>query len=61
MSTSVRSLTKDEVVSRFINDMAKKKRVARMNEADCYNWEKGRGIGTRVAKHRQRQPNWRAK
>lgn len=61
MSTSVRALTKEEVKSKYINDLDKQKYKAKRNEADCYNWDKGRRIGTRVAKHKQRQPHWRSK
>lgn len=61
MSTSVRALTKEEVVSRFINDMAKKKRATKTNEADLYLWDKGRMVGKKSVKHKQRQPHWKSK
>lgn len=61
MSTSIRTLTKEEVVSMFINDMDKKKYAAKRNEADLYLWDKGRMVGRKAVKHKQRQPYWKAK
>ena len=55
-----RKLTKEEVKTKYINYLNKNKQAVK-NEADCYIWEKGKRIGTRVAKHRQRQPHWRSK
>ena len=53
-------LTKEEVVSRFINDFYKK-RYASKNQADCYLWEKGRLCGKKDAQHKKRQPHYRSK
>lgn len=55
-----RALTKEEVKTKYINYLYKKKQAAK-NEADLYLWDKGRMAGTKVAKHKQRQPYWRAK
>lgn len=57
----MRALTKEEVVSKFINDTDKKKYAAKRNEADCYLWNKGRMVGKKATKHRQRQPHWKSK
>lgn len=56
-----RVLTKAEFMSKVIKDLDKKKYEAKKNEADLYLWDKGRMAGTKVAKHKQRQPYWRAK
>lgn len=56
-----RALTKEEFMTRYLNDMAKKKRAAKVNEADLYTWDKGRMVGRKAVKHKQRQPYWRAK
>lgn len=61
MSTSVRALTKEEVKSKYINDLDKQKYKAKRNEADLYLWDKGRMVGRKAVKHKQRQPYWRAK
>ena len=55
-----RALTKEEVKTKYINYLYKKKQAAK-NETDLYLWDKGRMAGTKVAKHKQRQPYWRAK
>lgn len=55
-----RVLTKAEFMTKVVNDLNKKKQAAK-NEADLYVWDKGRNIGRKVAKHKQRQPHWRAK
>lgn len=56
-------LTKDEFMSKVINDLDKKKYEAKKNEADLYLWDKGRMVGTKSVKHRhrQRQPYWKSK
>lgn len=56
-----RALTKEEFMTRYLNDMAKKKRAAKTNEADLYLWDKGRMVGTKAVKHKQRQPHWKSK
>lgn len=55
-----RVLTKEEFMTKYLNDRDKKKQAAK-NEADLYLWDKGRMVGTKAAKHKQRQPYWRAK
>lgn len=56
----MRALTKEEVKSKYINYLYKKK-LETKNQADLYLWDKGRMVGTKAVKHKQRQPYWRAK
>lgn len=56
----MRVLTKEEVVSKFINDFYKK-RYETKNQADCYMWNKARICGIKDAQHKKRQPGYRSK